>query len=230
MRNLNKIIILALLTCLCRSTVAGEAIIFDQANLLAFSDSGRVAGFYDSEDNKFSCYFLFSQNSEEDEKVQNVQEYSVTKMLTFVPSDSSLEFEERYKQFDIQGLLYRKNGEWIIRTSRPQAGCGNATGVFEFDPPDIRAENYIESKRIPATGIRLVNTKTFFYDLRGGKFIARKGYLTKSNGVIVLRTYGQFSYVRFADPRANATDSGRVSTGWVRSANLVNPFPPTSRQ
>jgi hypothetical protein len=111
-------------------------------------------------------------------------------------------------------------------------GAGeNALGAFTSYPPDkVGGEMFTVRRRIPATGIRLVNRKSFFYDLRDDKFIARKGYLTQSNGVIVLQARNQFSYVRFADPRVNVANPGRVTTGWVHTADLVNPFPPAAKK
>lgn len=228
MHNLNKIIFFLLISTFGQLCYSGEAILFDQSNLFAYSDNGIISGFYDSENDKFSCYFLFSQQSDQKNLPPKIGDFSATKLLTFIPGDDSLYFEGRLKGYDIDSTLYRDDDEWIIRTSRPQAGCANAMGVFEFDPLDNRAEGYTVSKRIPAIGIRLVNSKTLFYDLRGGRFVARKGYLTKSDGVIVLKEYEKYSYVRHVNP--NSSEEGKVTTGWVHSADLVNPFPPARKQ
>lgn len=147
MRNLNKLIFCLLLISYGQPGMSGEAIFFRQANLLVFRDGGTLNGLYDSENNKVSCYFLFSKNSGEDGAHREFNGYSTSNLLIFVPGDNSLSFEGRHKEFDIPGLLYTNDGEWIIRTSRPQAGCANAARVFEFDPSDIRAENYTESKK-----------------------------------------------------------------------------------
>ncbi|WP_353556567.1 hypothetical protein [Paraburkholderia terrae] len=224
MSNLNKIITLLSLLVFRQLSNAGEAILFDQNNLFAFSDKGVISGFYDAENDKFSCYFLFSQQPDDKHPPPKVDTYSATRLQTFIPGDDSLYFENRLKDYDIEGTLYRDGDEWVIRTSRPQAGCANAMGIFEFDPSDIRAETYAVSKRIPAIGIRLVNSKTSFYDLRGGQFFARKGYLTKGDGVIVFKEFRGYSYVRYVNP--NSSQEGRVTTGWVHSADLANPFPP----
>jgi hypothetical protein len=168
-------------------------------------------------------YFLFSQYSRGETGLPDIGEYSAVNVLTFLPGDIYLDFSDRFKEYDIDGVLYRKDDEWVIKPSRPQAGCANSMGVFEFDPLDIRAEGYAVSRKIPAVGIRLINAKAQFHDLHEGRFVARKGYLTKNDGVIVLKEFQQYSYVRYADP--NSAEPGRVTTGWVRSVDLVNPFP-----
>ena len=93
---------------------------------------------------------------------------------------------------------------------------------------DPGAHIYRVQKEINAIGIRLVKEKSYFYDYSGAEFSRRKGYLTKWNGVVVLKTRGQFSYVRFVDARLDAASLGRVTTGWIRTADLVDPFPATA--
>jgi hypothetical protein len=158
-------------------------------------------------------------------KVEEDKGYSTTKIFTFVPGNDSFLFLNRNKTFDIPGNLYRRENEWIIKTSSGQAGCENATGTFIFDRDDSNAVTYVVRKKIPAIGIRLVKSKSYIYDYRDSKFFIRKRYLTKWNGVVVLQARDQFSYVRFADPRTNGTSQGRITTGWIRTVDLVNPFP-----
>ena len=229
MINLNKIIaFIVILLLRISATYAGQAIIFDNPNLIGFRNGEAVSGFYDAENKKFSCLFLFFQDRKESKAV-SVKGYTNTKLLTFTPSEDSFEFSNRNRTYDIDGSLYRRENEWIIRTTSAQAGCENAMGTFTFDPDDFRAASYYVEQELPAIGIRLIKNRSNFYDFRGGKFVARKGYLTKWNGVVILRTLDQFSFVRFVDPRANVENPGRVTTGWVRSADLANPFPPASK-
>jgi hypothetical protein len=164
-----------------------------------------------------------------DSKATAKERFSETKILTFVPGDKSFLFAGRDATFDIPGNLYRNEDEWSIKTSRGQAGCENATGEFMFDlDANPGAHIYNVQKKISAIGIRLVAGKSYFYEYSGGGFVKRKGYLTKWNGVVVLKTRGQFSYVRFVDARLDAASPGRVTTGWLRTGDLVDPFPATA--
>ncbi|SIT50599.1 conserved hypothetical protein [Paraburkholderia piptadeniae] len=208
---------------------AGEAILFDDPSLVGYVDDGRISGFYDAENEKFSCSFFFLQDNEELHP-PNLDGYTDTKLLTFVPSDKSFEFSRRDKSFDIKGDLYRSGNEWVIKTSSAQAGCENAAGGFIFKLGSLEATKYVVAKKIAAIGIRLVSGKSIIHDYRSRKFIATKSYLIKWNVVVVLETRNQFSLVRFADPRLNADSYGRVTTGWVRSSDLVDPFPAVNKR
>ncbi|MFL9963506.1 hypothetical protein PQR02_21025 [Paraburkholderia sediminicola] len=200
MINLNKIIAFIATSILpIPVAYAGHVIIFDNPNLIGFRNGETVSGFYDAEDQKFSCFFLFFQDKKEPKAV-NVNGYTDIKLLTFTPSEDSFEFSNRNRTYDIGGNLYRRENEWIIRTTTAQAGCENAMGTFTFDSDDFRAASYYVEQELPAIGIRLIKNKSNFYDYRGGKFVARKGYLTKWNGVVILRTLDQFSFVRSSTP------------------------------
>jgi hypothetical protein len=94
-----------------------------------------------------------------------------------------------------------------------------------FDRRSLSARTYTITGEFPAIGIRLVKGKSHFYDYKNGNYVARKGYLTKWDGVVQIKTQGNFSYVRFVDPRADAKTFGKVTTGWIHSSDLVNPFP-----
>ncbi|MGN6804763.1 MAG: hypothetical protein ACTHJZ_02335, partial [Trinickia sp.] len=155
--------------------------------------------------------------------------FSDTKISTFTPSGKSFLLDDRDKTFDIDGDLYRKGGDWIIKTSTAQAGCENSAGTFIFDRDTSDAITYSITQEIPAIGIRLVKSKSYFYDYISGRYVVRKGYLTKWSGVVVLKTQDDFSYVRFVDPHIDAKTSGKITTGWIHSNDLVNPFPLSSK-
>ncbi|VWC83716.1 hypothetical protein BLA50215_01404 [Burkholderia lata] len=201
---------------------AGEAFVFGSTNLIGFSDGVNIFGVYDAENEKFSCSFLFF-GGEADSSM--IDDYKDTKVLTFVPGEESLKFTDRSKFFDIPANLYRSGDEWVIRTKRSQAGCENAAGTFIFDIDDDRTEHYVVTNKIPAIGIRLVMNKSNLYDYENGRFVRRKGYLVNRNVVVSLRQIGLFSFVRFINPRIDTKNAGQVTTGWVRTENLVNPFP-----
>jgi hypothetical protein len=224
--NLNKwlIGILALLCFTCAS--AGEAFIFNDPGLTAYKEDDSIAGIYSATSEQFSCFFIFSQK-QPSSGVADKDGFSDTKILTFSPGDGSLLFKDRDKRFDINGDLYRRDQKWVIRTSRAQAGCENSAGTFTFNLGNSSARIYWIVQKIPAVGIRLVKNKTYLYDYDAGKYVVRKGYLTRWDGVLLLRTKDEFSYVRFVDPRADLKSSGRVTTGWVHSSDLANPLPPS---
>jgi hypothetical protein len=227
--NSNKIVFSGLLLFFLQSASGAEGIIFDNSGIIAVETNGAITGYYDAEDEKKSCSFLFVQIGTETEPPA-VSPYSETKLLTFNPTENDFTFSGRNRSFDIAAVVYKMDDAWIIRTDVAQAGCENALGSFVSYPSDkVGGQIFSEQKRVPAVGIRLIGRKSFLYDLRGGEFKARKGYLTKWNGVLVLQVRDRFSYVRFADPRVYVANSGRVTTGWVRSADLVDPFPPATK-
>lgn len=227
MKNSNKILAACLLLMTITSACAGEATSFVPPYLIGFEDAGKVYGLYSSTDGKVSCSFLFFQKSKEI-PFDKDKRFSISDISTFIPGEKSFAYDNRNTDFDIDGHLYKRDEYWIVRTFRPQAGCGNAQGIFEFDPPEIEAERYQVSETFPALGIRLVKNKSFFYDLRNGKFIARKGYLTKWDGVVLLKVSTDgFSYVRYVD--AGPKHDGRVTFGWVHTSDLVDPFPPSTK-
>ena len=230
MLKLNRILMCVIVALIENVAISGEAIFFNQGNLIAYQENDVIEGFYDSENKKFSCYFLFSQYPGDKLKSPVIKGYSSTKILTFVPGDASLNFSARFKEFDIDGFIYRSETDWVVKTARPQAGCANAMGVFEFNPLQEGAESYYVSDAVPAIGIRLVNKRAGLFDLKNGKFALRKSYLEKGDGVVVLKTYQQFSYVRYYNPHMNTKNAAQVTTGWIHSADLVNPFPRSVKQ
>ncbi len=223
MNNSSKSIALLFVASLSSSlSFAGEAIIFDHPGLIGFHDGSSVSGFYDSRNAKFSCSFLFAEDRGKSD-AKDVDDYIATPLLTFVLGEKSPSFANRNKAFDIKANLYRRDDEWVIQTEAGQAGCENAAGTFTFGPKDYRSVSYRVTQQVPAIGIRIAKRKTIFYDNRDGKFVARKSYLVYGDGVVALKTQGDFSYIRYvgAGPRGE----GRITFGWVRTADLVDPFP-----
>ncbi|MCR4467490.1 hypothetical protein [Burkholderia sp. SCN-KJ] len=222
MSSSSKFIVFLFVASISRLSFAGEAILFNDPSLIGFRDGRAISGFYDSENEKFSCSFLFVEGGDRSSSV-SVEGYVDTPLLTFVLGELSPEFQNRNKVFDIKGILYRRDSEWVIQTEVGQAGCENATGVFAFGPKDFRSVTYHVIREVPAIGIRIVKGKAAFYDNRDGKFVARKSYLVEGDGVIVMKNQGDFSYIRYVG--AGPKFEGRVTFGWVRTRDLVNPFP-----
>ncbi|UTV59017.1 hypothetical protein [Burkholderia arboris] len=223
MSSSSKFIVLLLVASISRLSFAGDAILFNDPSLIGFRNGSAVSGFYDSRNAKFSCSFLFVEDGGGSSGV-SVEDYIDTPLLTFVLGGLSPEFQNRNKVFDIKGILYRRDSEWVIQTEIGQAGCENATGVFTFGPKDFRSTTYHVVREVPAIGIRIVKGKAAFYDNRDGKFVARKSYLVEGDGVIVMKNQGDFSYIRYVG--TGPKFDGRVTFGWVHARDLVDPFPP----
>lgn len=208
-----------------RLSFAGEAIVFDHPGLIGFRNGSSVFGLYDSRNATFSCSFLFMEDHTKHNPV-DVDDYTDTPLLTFVIGEKSASFSNRQKVFDIKADLYRRDDEWIVQTASGQAGCENAVGSFIFSPKDYRSVTYRVTKKMPAIGIRIARSKMTLYDNHDGKFVARKSYLVYGDGVVSLKTQGDFSYIRYVGPGPKF--EGRVTFGWVRTEDLVDPFPPAT--
>ncbi|WP_460901022.1 hypothetical protein [Paraburkholderia jirisanensis] len=208
---------------------AGEAIIFDDPSLTGYKEGNVISGMHALRSGRFSCIFLFIQKESSPTSIDK-DGFSDTKIITFTPGSKSFLFENREKMFDIDGNLYRRDGDWIIKTVEGQAGCESSAGSFMSDRYSANATTYSLSHTIPAKGIRLVKAKSNFYRYNNGKYKILKQYLTKWNGVVLIKTQDDFSYVRFVDARADEKTFGRVTTGWIHSNDLVNPFPTIAKR
>ncbi|WP_321929961.1 hypothetical protein [Paraburkholderia guartelaensis] len=224
--SLSKSVILLLLTILSNYASAGNLIIFDDPGVVAYESGGRVSGFYREDDDRRSCYFLFYQD---DEKSSNelMDGYSRQKINTFGLNyeENRFAFDDRPGNSDISGYIYKKDSAWVISTDEEPGGCGFEVGGFMHLPQDQSTNTYTAKKSIPAIGVRVVNKKTYFYDKSGEDFARRSGYLTPGDAVVILQQNGAFSFVRFSDPRSDKATYGKLTTGWMRSIDLVNPFP-----
>ncbi|WP_128841563.1 hypothetical protein [Burkholderia catarinensis] len=221
MIHLSKKLLFATTLLVSSAAFAGSAVLFQQPYLLAFVSSNHVSGIYSRIGENGSCYFLFYGDL--DKKYPDRANYSTFKINTFLSGDKLLDFSNRDKDYDIDGYLYKKDEGWVIRTVSPQAGCSSAQGIFSADPPDIAAKEFFTSNEIPAVGIRLVTNKSSFYALKGSEFIAKNSYLVNGDAVVVLKVRGEFSYIRYVD--TGPKFDGRVTFGWLRSKDLVDPFP-----
>lgn len=210
------------------SSMAGTALIFDSPNLLALEQGGGMVGFYAARNEKFSCDFLFFSN-QDGRRHQAVIGYRETELLAFIQSGKRMIFAQRDRDFDVSGVLYRDGDRWVLQTDVEPAGCGNAMGGFGFAPSTRSINNFYVEKRIRAVGIRTVIRKSYLHEKTATSFSRRKAYLTASDNVLVLQERDGFSYVRFSDPRSYVANPGAVTLGWVRSTDLVNPFPPANK-
>lgn len=218
---LSKKLLFATVLTVSGSVFAGSAVLFQQPYLIAFVNSNRVTGIYSRIGEAGSCYFLFYGVF--GKNYPDKMDYSTFKINTFLSGDSSLDFASRDKDYDIDGYLYKKDEGWVLRTVSPQAGCSSAQGIFSADPPDISATEFFISSEIPALGIRLVKKRSTLHELKGGEFIVKKSYLVSGDAVVVLKVRGEFSYIRYVN--TGPKFEGRITFGWLRSKDLIDPFP-----
>lgn len=225
--NLNKPIYMLLLTALSSSASAGNLVIFDNPGIVAYESGGRISGFYREADDRRSCYFLFYQDNKKS-RTELVDGYLKQRINTFELNygNNKLAFNNKPTNSDSRGHIYIKDSTWVISTDEEPGGCGFQVGGFMHPPQDQSTNTYVTEKSIPAMGIRVINRKSYFYDKNGETFAKRNRYLTPGDAVVLFQENGAFSFVRFSDPRSDKTTYGKLATGWLRSSDLVDPFPP----
>ncbi|REE23499.1 hypothetical protein B0G71_6755 [Paraburkholderia sp. BL27I4N3] len=202
---------------------ASDLLIFDSSNLIALKSSRNLLGYYAADDRNTSCAFYFYGSNDKPGKVENGT-YRTTEIKTFVLAGKNYRYENRSRDFDIQGEIFVKGKEWVIRTSKNQAGCNNSTGVFRYTPLDREAARYAVKNVLPALSIKVVKGKTFFKN-NDASLVKNRGFLVAGNVVAVLRESGNYSYVRFSHPA-----TGTVTSGWIKTSDLQEPFPSSTMQ
>lgn len=212
---------------LSQIVLAGELIIFDNPNLVIVRSNDRITGYYGAVEGDKSCEFYLFGSTNDLHKASG--EYSYFEIQTFATEWKRFSYAERDRDFDINGRIYRNGSDWIVQTSNEQAGCGGAVGIFAKGLND-KSFRFSEESHISAIAIRVVRRKTFFFDRKRNYFIERVGYLTENDNVVLLEQQGKYSRVRYVNPYFFSSNSGAVTNGWVRSADLVNPFPPAGKE
>ncbi|WP_426344512.1 hypothetical protein ACN9MU_10010 [Pseudoduganella sp. R-32] len=192
------------------STTANETLlVFDHPHLVATTSSKGIRGAFNMTHQilHFSCSFLFKETAR--------HANSPIVINSFPIRDGS-------KEDDIPGRVWEKNGEWIIQTDEPQAGCGSAAGTFDKGPDDDHPTRYTILKKMPAIGIRVVLRTTKFNDKDGGAIKERKGLLVAGDVVAALEGDDSYTRIRYVHPA-----TARTTTAWVRTQDLGNPFTET---
>lgn len=230
MININKIVIGSALTLViamfAKISVAGIVTIFDDLNFVTYKSGTELSGFYHSRDGMFSCGFLFHNRDE----VILKSEGGVTEVrvmtFDFVPHSPKYTYEQRDPRSDIEGTIYLDGDKVSLKTDSPHGGCQSAAGMFDSSPGERGASTYSEVRSIDAIGIFAVGKKTFLYNGAGSSRSSK--YLLPGDLVVAIRRLRGYVFVRFVNPdsQIDESDSKRVATGWVRSADLVDPFPP----
>jgi hypothetical protein len=225
--NSNKILsIIIFLSAIFGGSVsyASDLLLFDSPSLIVLQSGEKVYGYYGASEKNNSCMFFFAGGSEKPRKTMDGV-YSILDIAAYVLNSDQYHYRERDEQYDKVGKVYIMGDQWIIQTTGEPAGCGGSTGFFHLDPYEHDAFRYYVRKKVPAIGIRVASRRTFFYDNQGIQFIKRKGYMVPGDVVAVLKESGGFSYVRYTDTDYFNQVPGRVTSGWVHSADLANPLP-----
>ncbi|MFL9961341.1 hypothetical protein PQR02_09555 [Paraburkholderia sediminicola] len=206
----------------CRFAMAGVISLYDESRFLTFSDGQKIYGLYSAHNELFYCNFLF------------MSEKSVRDRDEIVPIETfSLDYKNHrytYTQIghisSIRGVLSKNGNTITISTEKPQGGCQSAAGLFSGDG----GLPYTEMAKISGMGIGVINRKSFIY--QNPNSINKRGYLLPGDMVVVINKKDNYSYIRYVNPDMLIEDDDKrhVSTGWVRSADLVNPFPAASKQ
>ncbi|WP_155420194.1 hypothetical protein [Burkholderia cepacia] len=201
--------------------IAGEISLYDESRFVTFSDGGRLYGYYSAHNELFYCRFLFYTKK------------SVRVLGGGFPIETfDLDYrDQRYKYAridpasSIRGFLSKKSKTITINTERPRAGCQSAAGFF----PSDGGLPYTEVGRIYGVGIGVLNNRSSIY--RNFDLIDRIGYLFPGDVVVVIKRKGEYSYIRYVNPDMLIEDDDKrhIKTGWIRSADLVNPFLSTSK-
>ncbi|MGF6611063.1 hypothetical protein OKW45_005985 [Paraburkholderia sp. WSM4175] len=202
--------------------VAGVVSLYDESRFVTFSDGQKIYGLYSAHNELFYCNFLFMSKKSVHDRDENVP------IETF-----SLDYQRHgytYAQIEhnsfIRGVLSKNGNTVTISTERPQGGCQSAAGLFSGDG----GLPYTEIAKTSGMGIGVVNRRSFIY--QNPDSINKHGYLLPGDMVVVINKKYNYSYIRYVNPDMLIEDDDKrhISTGWVRSADLVNPFPAASKQ
>lgn len=222
--NSNKKWLCVVLAFFCHFCYASSLLVFDSPSLMAIESGNSLRGYYGALEKGVSCMFFFTANTKSTTKTSDGV-YSILDVKTYALSASQFRYVDRDAEWDIPGQLYVMGDQWIIETSLEPPGCGGAVGFFHRGPSDQDATRYYITKKIRAYGIRVVKRKTFFYGKRGHSFAITNGYLTPGDVVGVLTQNGDYSLVRYTNPDFFNAVPGKVTSGWVRSTDINDPFP-----
>ena len=198
---------------------AGSLIQFEEQALIGFESDGKTYGYYGASNRRtgFSCVFLFQTFEPAKDSLIN------QKILSFYTASN---FQQRNGAMDIAGSLYQDENDWVITLEDQVGGCDAAVGWnFRLRPHDKDVKVFKGTKKTPAIGLMLASKTTSFYKSRNGKFIPIKSVITQNDLFIVLKKSGNYSYGRYVSTEVSEVmDSPAVATGWIQSADLVNPF------
>jgi len=229
MYRLNKFIrVAAIALLLSRVGDAAELLIFDSPNMIVLNDRRGMVGYYGSVEGNKNCEFFFYQIGESSVREEEYYGRNINS-FSFAFPPKSYRFQDRDRRFDSVGKVYDLKDQRIVRIDNPAPGCvGWAVGSFGKGPGDKDAVRYVIENKSEAVGIRALSRKSNFYKKIGQNFDRTLAYLVEGDVVVVLSALSNYSYVRYANP--DSFSEGRITTGWMRTADLVDPFPATAKQ
>lgn len=99
----------------------------------------------------------------------------------------------------VPGRVHFKDAEWVVQTEEHHDGCGGAVGSFRKGPGDDHPMRFTKIDFVPALGIRRV--------------------VCTGDVVVAMKTRGLRTHVRHVHPA-----TGRVTTNWVETGQLEDPF------
>jgi hypothetical protein len=202
--------------------ICGEISIYDETHVITFNDAGEIYGFYSAHNEKFFCSFFFMST----DKLRAHQDSLIT-IETFDLNYHKQQFNysQRDNDSSIKGNLSMKDGQINIRTNTQRPGCDSAAGGL-FDTGGLP---YTVKTKVSGLGIAVATRKTFLYE--GPGLGGKHGYLAAGDAVAILNRKDGYSHIRYFNPDTliEENDKKKIVTGWIRSVDLVNPFPPSTK-
>jgi hypothetical protein len=194
------------------NTIANETlIVFDDPHLVATTSSKGIRGYFNMQHQvlPFYCSFLFKETSRPAGSAIVINSFPI---------------QGGTKEDNIPGRVWEKDREWIIQTDEPHGGCGGVLESFRKGPNDDHPTRYAIVKRMPAMGIRVVLRTTRLNEKNGAAFKERKGLLVAGDMVVALEIEDSFTRIRYVHPATS-----RITTAWVSTRDLDDPFVPSAK-
>jgi hypothetical protein len=206
---------------LCQSVMAGIIFLYDESRVVTFSNGHKIYGHYVAHNELFYCEFFFMS----DGPVRDSDQIIPIETFDLNYRKNKYTYAQRESDSSIRGKLTRQGPIITISTEKPRGGCQSAAGLFSDG-----GLPYTEVKRMAGLGFGVANRKTFIY--QNPDEIRKIGYLLAGDTVAVINRKNGYSYVRYVNPDMLIEDDDKrhITKGWVRSTDLVNPFPPLGKQ
>ena len=218
---LSRLLSFSLSICglLSTSAFAGELIRFDNDYLIAYRSSGETQAYYGASNNRtgFSCVFFFKT-------VPSSQEANRSKKVISFYTQSS--FAQRDKKSDVAGVLHETSSSWVVQLDENHGGCTAGVGWdATLSPKDEQVTRFEVIRTTPSIGLLTATKKTYFYKRVKGNLILTRAFITQNELFSVLKKSGDFSYGQHVNiETSKVVNSATVTSGWVRSADLISPF------
>ena len=206
MKILNKF---AFFSCLffAFNSLAGTLYSFDNENLIAFEDGGKISGSYLSEDHAngqlLECKFNFKTVSPNTKG----QKHPITAWE-----------KNKYFQAKADGYLYINDDGWRIQINFPSGGCKRfPRSVFSSNKAEAEIASISGKKN--ALGIFVLNKDTNYFSKSTDGFdpIKNKGdNLAQGDLVSAIEKDGDFTYIEHYSWSSRAIKS----SGWIKSLDL----------